>query len=165
MINYLKGDATRPVSKPAIIVHVCNNKGGWGKGFVLALSAKWKEPEDAYRDWHKQEFKVESYFPSWNFHFELGNVQLVRVEKGVWVANMIAQDDYKRRGDLEKKVYLKYTSLKAALTRVAHFAMGIPGVSIHMPRIGCGLAGGTWDKVEEIILSCSLPEVFVYDFE
>jgi O-acetyl-ADP-ribose deacetylase (regulator of RNase III) len=40
--------------------------------------------------------------------------------------------------------------------------------SVHMPRIGCGLAGGTWDKIEPIInnsLIKSGVEVFVYDFE
>ena len=39
-INYLKGDATEPTKKPAIICHVCNDIGGWGRGFVLALSKK-----------------------------------------------------------------------------------------------------------------------------
>jgi O-acetyl-ADP-ribose deacetylase (regulator of RNase III) len=24
--------------------------------------------------------------------------------------------------------------------------------SVHMPRIGCGLAGGTWDRVEPLIV-------------
>ena len=34
-INYLKGDATNPASSGnKIIVHVCNDISGWGKGFV-----------------------------------------------------------------------------------------------------------------------------------
>lgn len=36
-----------------------------------------------------------------------------------------------------------------------------------MPRIGCGLAGGTWDKIEPLIkdaiTSIEIP-VIVYDF-
>jgi hypothetical protein len=33
-----------------------------------------------------------------------------------------------------------------------------------MPRIGCGLAGGTWDKVEPIVLKeLAGLDVFVYD--
>ena len=45
-INYIKGDATNPqISGNKIIVHICNDIGGWGKGFVLAISNKWKEPE------------------------------------------------------------------------------------------------------------------------
>jgi len=36
--------------------------------------------------------------------------------------------------------------------------------SIHMPRIGCGLAGGKWEKVEPLIRE-TLPgtQIFVYD--
>ncbi len=38
-IQYLKGDATSPQAKGTkIIAHICNDIGGWGKGFVLAVS-------------------------------------------------------------------------------------------------------------------------------
>ena len=53
-INYLEGDATQPIGNgPKIIVHVCNDIGGWGKGFVVAISKRWKEPEAEYRRWYK----------------------------------------------------------------------------------------------------------------
>lgn len=40
-IIYLKGDATNPIAKGnKIIAHICNDAGGWGKGFVLAISRK-----------------------------------------------------------------------------------------------------------------------------
>jgi len=170
MVNILKGDATEPINEPAVIVHVCNNKGGWGKGFVLALSAKWKEPEAAYRDWHKKRYDngrvdVDCLFIG-SSKFQLGNVQFIKVEDGLWVANMIAQDGFKRKDDPDGKVYLQYDHLKTALDRVAYFVKSvIEDASVHMPRIGCGLAGGTWDKVEEVIESCELPDVYVYDFE
>lgn len=40
--------------------------------------------------------------------------------------------------------------------------------SVHMPRIGCGLAGGSWGKVEPIIqeeLCDKGVQVFVYDLQ
>ena len=53
-IEFMTGDATKPVGDgPKIIVHICNDIGGWGKGFVLAISKRWQEPEAAYRGWHK----------------------------------------------------------------------------------------------------------------
>ena len=53
-ITFVRGDATTPSGKgPKIIAHVCNDIGGWGKGFVLALSRRWPEPERAYRAWHR----------------------------------------------------------------------------------------------------------------
>ena len=82
-INYLTGDATAPQgSGPKIIVHVCNDVGGWGKGFVVAVSRRWKEPEKQYRAWKKD--------PS-DQPFELGEVQFVQVEDDIWVANLIGQ--------------------------------------------------------------------------
>jgi hypothetical protein len=37
---------------------------------------------------------------------------------------------------------------------------------VHLPRIGCGLAGGKWEKVEPLIEKTFLTQeipVFVYD--
>ncbi|GAL87250.1 hypothetical protein NEMVEDRAFT_v1g223552 [Sporocytophaga myxococcoides] len=57
-IEYTKGDATRPVgSGNKIIVHVCN--GGWGKGFVMSISKRWKLPETEYRKWYQSKNKFD----------------------------------------------------------------------------------------------------------
>jgi O-acetyl-ADP-ribose deacetylase (regulator of RNase III) len=70
-IVYVRGDATTPVGKgPKVIAHVCNDRGGWGKGFVLALSRRWPEPEAAYRRWYREHARND---------FALGAVQLVQV--------------------------------------------------------------------------------------
>jgi O-acetyl-ADP-ribose deacetylase (regulator of RNase III) len=38
------------------------------------------------------------------------------------------------------------------LNAVAGFARSLgAGATVHMPRIGCGLAGGDWERVETII--------------
>lgn len=40
-IKIITGDATRPIEDdPKIIVQVCNEIGGWGAGFVLAISKR-----------------------------------------------------------------------------------------------------------------------------
>ncbi len=68
---------TRPFSVKGakMIAHVCNDIGGWGKGFVLALSHRWPEPEKANRAWHRDRATND---------FGLGPVQLVQVERRVW---------------------------------------------------------------------------------
>lgn len=77
-ITYLKGDATSPQAKGVkIICHICNDAGGWGKGFVLALSERWDEPEAAYRAWYAA-----------RDGFTLGAVRFVQVEPYIWVANL-----------------------------------------------------------------------------
>ncbi|MFF8585154.1 macro domain-containing protein [Streptomyces althioticus] len=138
-IRYVRGDATAPSVKGVkIIAHVCNDIGGWGKGFVLALSRRWPGPEAAYRAWHRDRAAND---------FGLGAVQLVQAERYVWVANMIGQRGV-RTGS--KGVPVRYEAIDTALDRLAGHALEL-GASVHMPRIGCGLAGGTWSRVEPLV--------------
>ncbi|MEU9589399.1 macro domain-containing protein [Streptomyces sp. NPDC048219] len=138
-ITYVRGDATAPsVRGVKVIAHVCNDLGGWGKGFVLAVSRRWPEPEAAYRAWHRDRASND---------FGLGAVQLVRVEPYVWVANMIGQHGI-RTGS--KGAPVRYEAIDAALARLAGRAAELDA-SVHMPRIGCGLAGGKWSRIEPLV--------------
>lgn len=152
-ILYKKGDATNPtISGNKIIVHICNDVGGWGKGFVMALSAKWKAPETSYRNWYKTKQD-----------FALGEVQFVQVEEMLWVANVIGQRDIK--SDKEGNPPVRYDAISSGLAKVAAFALD-NNASIHMPRIGCGLAGGKWALMEPIITQQLIEKglsVTVYD--
>jgi O-acetyl-ADP-ribose deacetylase (regulator of RNase III) len=49
-----------------------------------------------------------------------------------------------------KGVPVRYEAIDAALVVLADRAAEL-GASVHMPRIGCGLAGGTWSRVEPLI--------------
>ncbi|AKA07031.1 Appr-1-p processing protein [Streptomyces noursei ZPM] len=139
-IVYVRGDATAPQGKGVkMIVHVCNDLGGWGRGFVLALSRRWSEPERAYRRWHRERAGND---------FGLGAVQFVPVGERVWVANVVGQRGIKTGS---RGVPVRYEALAAGLGRVADRALEL-GASVHMPRIGCGLAGGTWSRVEPLIV-------------
>ncbi|MFJ1704539.1 macro domain-containing protein [Kitasatospora sp. NPDC088346] len=140
VITYLRGDATAPQAKgPKVIAHVCNDLGGWGKGFVLALSRRWPEPEAAYRRWHRGRAGND---------FGLGAVQLVQVGPALWVANMIGQRGI--RTGRSTGVPVRYEAIDAALARLGPQAVDL-GASVHMPRIGCGLAGGRWERVEPLV--------------
>ena len=153
-INYVKGDATSPLGTgPRVLVHVCNDLGAWGKGFVVAVSKKWPAPEQSYRDWHKQGDDVP---------FELGQVQFVEVEPSLWVANLIGQHGIRRSGRVPP---IRYDAVREGLQRVAEFALA-HGATVHMPRIGCGLAGGSWNSIVPIIeeeLTGKGLDVTVYD--
>lgn len=153
-ITYLNGDATRPIgSDSKIIVHICNDIGLWGKGFVLAISKRWKIPEKKYREWYQSKE-----------NFSLGEIQMIKVESDIWVANMICQEGiYKNKNDIPP---IRYDAVSKALAQVHDFAYDNNAI-VHMPRIGCGLAGGNWIMIEEIIqdkLCVNGIDVFVYDF-
>ena len=142
MLTYQTGDATRPNGTDTrVIVHVCNDVGAWGAGFVVALSRRWPEPERAYRAWSKEHGDVP---------FELGQVQFVAVEPDLWVANLIGQHDIARKGVRTHQPPVRYEAIRTGLARVRHFAQEHQA-SVHMPRIGAGLAGGDWVILEGII--------------
>ncbi len=147
-ITYVKGDATRPQGEgKKIIVHICNDIGAWGAGFVLALSRRWSDPEESYRD-----------MPD---HLRtLGQVMIVPVENDIMVANMIAQHDI--RPDKTGRPPLRYKALKECLVAVSELAVKI-NATVHMPRIGCGLAGGRWELVEKVIEETLKVDATVYD--
>jgi O-acetyl-ADP-ribose deacetylase (regulator of RNase III) len=153
-INYVKGDATLPqLNGNKIIAHICNDIGGWGKGFVTALSKRWPSPEKKYRDWYSSQD-----------NFRLGETQFVQVTDDIWVANMIGQ--HKITKDEKGNPPIRYDAVANALKKVSKFAVEI-NASVHMPRIGCGLAGGTWDKIEPLIISSMIEAsitVVVYDY-
>ena len=155
-IQYLKGDATSPVGDDhRVIVHICNDLGKWGKGFVLAISKRWSKPEQIYKDSFKQEPK-----PS------LGDIQLVQVDESLTVANIIGQHGVRSPRNKTAPAPIRYEAVEQGLTAIGIHALEI-GASVHMPRIGCGLAGGNWEEIEPIIertLTANGVGVFVYDF-
>lgn len=154
-IVYTAGDATRPSGADnRVIVHVCNDEGGWGKGFVVAISKRWPEPEARYREWYRERGDND---------FGLGVVQFVKVEDSLWVANLVGQRGLRSVHGVPP---IRYEAVAEGLGRVARFATQ-HHASVHMPRIGCGLAGGTWDRIEPLITKelCELSlRVTVYDF-
>jgi len=147
-IKYLKGDATNPQGEGnKLIAHICNNKGKWGAGFVLALSKKWSGPEFMYHN---------------TSNLKLGTVRYVFVEEGIAVANMIAQHDTKP--DKNGVPPIRYNALKKTLINVNDFCKEM-GFTLHMPKIGAGLAGGNWTVIEKIIEDNVQVPVIVYEFE
>ena len=154
-LTVLHGDATAPVgSGPRIIAHICNDIGGWGSGFVVAVSNRWDEPEKNYRAW---------YAGRDNNDFGLGAVRFVPVAEELWVANMIGQHTMMATPEGPP---ICYDAVERALEEVAAFALIRRG-TVHMPRIGCGLAGGTWTKIGPIVQQQLLNrgvQTFVYDF-
>lgn len=155
-LTVLNGDATAPVGAgPRIIPHICNDIGGWGSGFVVAVSARWKAPEQDFRAW---------YAARENNDFGLGAARFVPVDDELWVANMIGQHTIKATPDGPP---IRYRAVGEALEKVAAFALE-HGAEVHMPRIGCGLAGGTWAKIGPIVKRQLLDRgvaTFVYDYE
>ena len=148
-LQFVVGDATEPIGDGVkFIAHVCNSLGYWGMGFVLAISKKWREPRRVYKDMKER---------------KLGTIDIIGVEKDVFVINMIAQTCIRSRSN---PIPLRYDSLKTCLEELVILAKQF-GATVHLPKIGCGLGGGKWKNVQGIIettLIASGIDVIVYEF-
>lgn len=148
-IRYVIGDATKPEGYVPhggrCIVHCCNDRGGWGSGFVLALDKLSPEPRRIYRA---------------QSEYNLGDVSYANVGGGLWVANIIGQHGTVASDNPHP---VKYDALFTGLTSIVDY-VGPAEFSLHMPRMGSGLAGGSWDVIEAIINeTCAGVDVMVYD--
>lgn len=152
-LHYIIGDVTKPIKKPAMICHINNDIGGWGRGVVLAIGRIFPEAERAYRS------RFNSGDP-----LKLGETQLVEISNndgsfsGVYVANMVAQHDIRWQGKVPP---IRYDALEECLNFVYTNASEY-GCSVHMPRIGCALAGGSWNEIGPIVERLMTVETYVY---
>jgi len=166
------GDATEPqridVNEIVFIPHVCNDLGGWGAGFVLALTKMSSFPEYMYKrtfqrfpDQEKRGITCFAPIPD---------------NKTITVCNMIAQSGYKSEHNLRP---LNYPVLIKCMTDVAEWIqekmemcevteVTIPPHRIHCPKFGGDLAGGNWNfitcLIEDIWLAAGI-DVVVYEWE
>jgi O-acetyl-ADP-ribose deacetylase (regulator of RNase III) len=145
-LHYLLGDATEPVVRPAIITHCCNSINLWGSGFVLALSAKFPEPEKEYHNW----------FATGNPR--LGDAQFVQVKPDLMVANIIGQEGTRWQGKFPP---IRYEAIAKGLEKVYQKA-NAEGHVVALPRIGAVLAGGDWFTIDKIIRGTMTVDTYVY---
>jgi O-acetyl-ADP-ribose deacetylase (regulator of RNase III) len=152
-IMYLRGDATHPRGVgPRIIAQVVNDKAiSWGRGFSVAVRKKWPHAQKGFTEWilaRKSDFK-------------LGSVHFMGLQDTLELASLVAQHGY--GPSLFPRI--EYSALEECLSKLALHAKD-EHASVHMPRIGCGEAGGDWNIVSEIIdeqVCGKGVEVTVYD--
>lgn len=169
MLKYIKGDATDPQGEGTkLIVHCCNDEGGWGSGFVLAVSKRWKEPEKAYREWHRTGLYDSADFTFGLEKFSLGNIICVPVSDDIIVANLIGQHKTIRTNPKP----IDYKAIESGLDKVRFYCEEYSkfwnkDISVHMPKMGAGLARGDWNTIEKVViktLSSKGIDVTVYDY-
>ena len=78
--------------------------------------------------------------------FGLSHVHHKDVSDDTSVFSMVAQKGY----GPSKKPRIRYAALEACLEQLREVAEN-ENASIHMPRIGCGEAGGSWSVIESFL--------------
>lgn len=163
LLKYVQGDATLPRGGGhRMLIHCCNDVGAWGAGFVVALSKRWKKPEEQYRLWCRAQVLD-------RLKFQLGEIQVVDIQSDLAVVNMIGQRDIGPSKDEQGNVVppIRYDAIKSCLQKVAKEAKDRQS-SVHAPRFGAGLAMGDWGTIETLIKECLIDKginVTIYDLE
>lgn len=136
-----------------IIPHVVNNFGIWGSGVVVPIFTKWAEAAKAYEDWFAH--KTTNYSPKCleptNVDFQLGNLQVVNVAKGILIANMLAQKGFGGYGLPPGR----YESIEECLLKLRVCCEKINGIGksvvIESPKFGSARSGLDWTVIFEMV--------------
>lgn len=140
MLKYIKGDLFR--AEADILAHGVNCSGGYGSGVAAGMAYNHRKARD-------------QYFSKFNSEegWELGDAQFVFSGTKI-IANCATQQDYMPRGIC----HADYPAIKKCMEQVRDFAKP-NNLTIAIPKIGAGLAGGDWNIIEGI-----LEEIFIdYD--
>ena len=133
-MNIIKQDILK--IEAGLVCHQVNCMGVYG-GLASAVFKKYPKAKTAYTN------LVKSSFQKWKL---LGDVQFVKINDKLIIANMFAQYDV---GTEFRKT--EYGSFRVCLDTIAS-NLKYPYPKVHFPYlIGCGLGGGEWNIVEDMI--------------
>lgn len=136
-------------SNADIILHQVNCKGVMGIGIARQIRDRFPQVYIQYKN------MCDSFKGTGRSSDLLGRADFVRLdnENIGWVGNLFAQDGYGH-----DKCYTDYHALRMCMRKVNQkFA----GMNVAIPyRIGCGLGGGDWEVVlniiEEELVDCNV---------
>ena len=131
MIETIKGNL---LAAKGIIVHGCNAQGVMGSGVAKAIREKWPVTFKKYREHYER------------YGSRLGAVIPVWVDVDTLVINGITQEFYGRDG----KRYVDYDAVRSVFKFTRGWAQEW-NMPVNFPLIGCGLGGGDWQIIENII--------------
>lgn len=167
-ISYINGDLFNYIEQVVragnngssiIVPHVCNNINVFGAGFAKQVADKYPIVKENYH-------LLGLNFLKNNF----GHTQFIEVykdkthEHSLIFANMIAQNGVIGHKNTRP---LNYIALCKSMTLISKYIQDKfskdEGIQIHCPKFGCGLAGGNWGIVEQLIIDAwyKFP-VFIY---
>jgi hypothetical protein len=142
-----------------VVPHVCNNIDLFGAGFAGALSAHYPIVKENYHLLGKTFLKNNPGYVQYVKTIEDKNYGHCLI-----FANMIAQNETISKNNSRP---LNYYNLCQSMNDVSIFIKqkfkADQKIEIHAPKFGCGLAGGNWNFVQELIKDIwKEHKVFIY---
>lgn len=151
--RYIIGDITETELK--YIAHGVNCQNKMGSGVAKALYTKIPAVKSEYHDYCRYD----------NPEDLLGKVNIVPdylSKFDITVFNMFTQFNYGYDG----KKYVNYGAVANCFRQLCDIKW-VKGKTIAIPKIGCGLAGGNWEFMEQLINDTvgDKLEIWVYELE
>lgn len=137
MIVELYGDILETDCK--LIAHGVNCQGVMGSGVARVLLEAFPGLRDTYIEFCDEKFN-EGFAPS----DLLGSVFLYDGTSH-YIANLFTQQTYGR-----DQIHLNYDALHHAVSNLVMKMHELDQYELAIPKIGCGLAGGDWERVKGI---------------
>jgi O-acetyl-ADP-ribose deacetylase (regulator of RNase III) len=132
VVKYIKGDLF--ATDCEIIAHGVNCRNAFGSGVASTVSRIYPKAKSMYHEKYDEE--------GWR----LGDVQFVLQNNDKYIANCATQDNFGYSGHCNAD----YPAMRVCMEKIKAFAKH-KGLSIAMPKIGAGLAGGDWNIIEKIL--------------
>ena len=148
MIEVKHGDLFQNDDSLDVVCHQVNCRGALGKGVAKQFAEKFPYSARAY--WSYVD-AVRKLFGQENATQNLLGQVVWEKENGIWTCSMLAQDAYGHG-----KCFTDYAAFRKCCKHLRlHLEKELwdrEDIKIGMPyKIGCGLAGGDWFTVREII--------------
>ena len=138
LVTDVRGNALEPRGGgPRIIAQIVNDKGRtWGGGFSQAARERYPSAHDQFREWAEGGRRS----------LALGKLHLAELKGGLAIASLVAQHGY----GPSPVPRIRYKALGEALSKLSKLAAERTA-SVHMPRLGTGLAGGNWSIIRQMV--------------
>jgi O-acetyl-ADP-ribose deacetylase (regulator of RNase III) len=145
-MQYIYGDILEnPPEDTMVILHGCNCFHKMGAGIakrLVSVYPKILEEDKMTRFADKR---------------KLGTILPITVEKDVIVINCYTQYNYGRGEEL-----INYNAVYWCMVNVKQYLYSLDKpYELRSPKIGCGLAGGDWERVKDIITQIGI-DPFIY---
>jgi O-acetyl-ADP-ribose deacetylase (regulator of RNase III) len=120
-----------------IICQLVNDQArSWGGGVARSTARKFPKAQESFSAWIASIPRSD----------RLGNVHFEPVGRSTTIASLVAQQGY----GASSSPRIRYVALAQCIEKVLEYAMDRKA-SVHMPRIGEGQSGGSWETVAEIV--------------
>jgi O-acetyl-ADP-ribose deacetylase (regulator of RNase III) len=152
-VNFVHGDVLKAHgSETRIVCQLVNDQArSWGGGVARSAAKAFPDAQREFSSW----------ITSIPKNRRLGDVHFVQADKKLFLASLVGQTGF-GPSDTPR---IRYAALEKCFEKISSFASA-NAASVHMPRIGSGESGGSWDTVQELVQNSLIADgipVTVYD--